>query len=196
MVRLGYQAAFARSIDAVEPNHQHTAQIIVKQKKLIVVVLLCFAAFALLLRRSPIGVSINVKKELVASNVRLLSLIDTDVSAEEFRKRCIADPSLVHEWDEHFGSPIDDALSKRRFDLAEVLLDLGVDPNSKVKMRDWHGDTLLIFAVHMNEPEAVKLLLSRGADPQLTDSNSKIASDYVDESKSSEIRELLKNKQL
>jgi RNA polymerase sigma factor (sigma-70 family) len=60
---------------------------------------------------------------------------------------------------------------------ASVLLHL--DRGANVNGRDIHGATPLTLAVSKGRPEICRLLLERGADPQLVDNSGKSALDYL-----------------
>jgi ankyrin repeat protein len=55
----------------------------------------------------------------------------------------------------------------RRLNIVKLLLDLGLDPNSKGP----GNSPVLIDAAYDGDPQICELLLSRGADPNLADSS-------------------------
>ena len=80
-----------------------------------------------------------------------------------------------------------------RLDLARLLLDHGADINA-ISSFPIRGDSPLITAVKKNNKAMIQLLLERGADPSIADSDGLTALDYA--AKGSEIAQMIADVQL
>jgi hypothetical protein len=160
-------------------NFAHTALVVLG-----LVLVLCFTLFAF-------GVRVRVSRELVAIQGVLHNMIYDGVSAEEFKLACQRNPRVIHETDPDMGRPIDLALKLERIDLVEILLEMGVDPNERIKGMEYTDDTLLILAIHLENVDAVRLLLDHGADPDLADADGRNAREHAAERDNAAIRALL-----
>lgn len=73
------------------------------------------------------------------------------------------------------------------YDLVELLLKHGADPNGKVRLSSGEESPALVIAVRAKRPSVVRLLLEHGADPFKEDSDGKNAFYYVEGSQMSHL---------
>ena len=89
-----------------------------------------------------------------------------------------------------FGrTPLESACSKNAVAIMEILISRGADVNERVKSE---RGTVLMFAAANNLPDAVRLLLAKGADVTIKDERGFTALTYAKLWKRQEIIELLK----
>ncbi len=86
-------------------------------------------------------------------------------TVEQLLKR--ADPNLR---DNQGNTPLFVALKKKNFNIFDLLLKSGADPNSTGVEGNTQNQSVLYVAVLINRPDIVRQLLDKGADPQLADS--------------------------
>lgn len=91
---------------------------------------------------------------------------------------------------DEYGNKINDIVYKLYNKIAENLLNHGANPNIG---RDEYGDTVLHNAVTYGETDIVELLLEKGANPFIKDSNGETAYDIAMYSGFSDIIKLLKH---
>jgi uncharacterized protein len=81
------------------------------------------------------------------------------------------------------------AIWNRRTHLIPALIERGANVNAK----DRHGNTALLMATQLNQPETVRVLLQHGADVTVADRDGKDAMYWAKKEKRPEIMELLQN---
>lgn len=85
------------------------------------------------------------------------------------------------------------AIENDNYDMVELLLINGADPNIQTEGRRSMENTALIFAVQNNLEDIVELLLRNGADRNIENRRGKIALDYAKENNNQNIIRMLEN---
>jgi ankyrin repeat protein len=139
------------------------------------------------------AIRLRTVRRVVSTQAPLLMAIDRGASLNEIQSILNKNPTLRDKPELGLGRPIDHAARLRRYDIVELLLKRGAEPNGQDMLFPDSFSTLLHSAAVNDDVQLAELLLTFGAKPALADSEGQTPAEVAKETGSKRVLELLES---